>query len=269
MGFIPDMNQLSIGDRINVVCELVLAGNDNKHLVRLMGTPSLVIFHGTLSPGAYVWTFLDVVVCDGIHKLGIQCDDRSYCYGHNPMSLDSLMCAVELCSGAGFLSTGLQAAGFDVIAGVEQNGRFRMLYDQQNLGEFIHSDIGETMVAKQILVMNGQNAVVASGVACQPYSRAGDCKGGQDVRATTLPKSLAVAWMIQSPVVILECTPRALTDPFVQSTLDHFCSVGGYTKSQGILHLEHSWASHRARWWIGGVSLAQSLWGKSSFHRCP
>ena len=267
MGFLPDLDHSTIGDRINVVCELVLAGSDEKHLVRIMGTSTLVIFHGALSPGAFVWTFLDVMVCEGTHRLGLRSDSKTYCYGHSPMSIDSLTCAVELCAGAGFLSTGLQAAGFDVIAGVEQNGRFRMLYDQQNLGEFIHSDIGETRVVQQILAMDGQNSMVASGIACQPYSRAGDCKGGQDSRATTLPKSLEVAWMIQSPIVLLECTPRALQDPFVQSTLDHFCSVGGgYLKTQGLLHLEHSWASYRARWWC--ILCARPL-GEISFPSMP
>lgn len=122
MGFLPDLDHSTIGDRINVVCELVLAGSDEKHLVRIMGTSTLVIFHGALSPGAFVWTFLDVMVCEGIHKLGLRSDSKTYCYGHSPMSIDSLTCAVELCAGAGFLSTGLQAAGFDVIAGVEQMG---------------------------------------------------------------------------------------------------------------------------------------------------
>ncbi len=214
-----------------------------------MGTRELVIFYGQLSHDAYVWTFLDVEICHGIHKHALKKVEASFCYGHSPMTIDALTGVVELCAGAGFLSTGLQSAGFEILAGVEQNDHFRMLYGQQGLGDFLHYDIGNVEVVKRILNCDGQNSVIASGIACQPYSRAGDELGGLDHRATTLPKSLEVSWLIQSPIIILECTPRALNDPFVQSTLDHFCSTAGYSKTQGILKLEHSWASARSRWW--------------------
>lgn len=249
MGLIPDLKSIAVGSRINLVGEMVLSGVNDKHLIRVMGSRELVILHGSLTSQACVWTFLDVMVCEGPHKVALHLDEASFCYGHSPLSFENLTDVVELCAGAGYVSTGLQSAGFAISAGVEQNERFRMLYDQQGLGDFIHSDIGDPSVIKQILCNNGQNSVVAAGIACQPYSTAGDGKGGSDPRASTLPKTLEVSWMIQSPVIIIECTPRAMHDPFVQSTIDHFCSVAGYVKSQGILNLEHSWASARARWW--------------------
>ena len=111
--------------------------------------------------------------------------------------------------------------------------------------------------------MGGQNATLLSGVACQPYSSAGDQRGGKDERSSSLPFTLDCAWKLQSPLVVIECTPKAMTNEFVQSQLKKFCHQCGYHMTQSILHLDRCWSAHRTRWWcvlsaapIGAVSFA-------------
>lgn len=249
MVILDNWNDLKVGQRVNLVCQMVLMDCNKKHLVRILGSSELVVIYGDLDPSSQLWTFLQVKIIEGRYKHALQLDDKTFVFPHEPTLASSLTNCVELCSGAGFLSVGMKAAGYNIVAGVEQNSSFGRLYHENDLGQFVHGSVGDADSVKQVLMAGGQNATVAAGVACQPYSRAGDCKSGEDARASTLPQSLEFGWLLQAPVIIVECTPRALQDKYVQGTLKTFCQKAGYLMSQNLLHLEKCWASHRARWW--------------------
>lgn len=180
------------------------------------------------------------------------------------------------------MSTGAKAAGLEPIAGFEQNPKFEQLYLANGGTDFFTMDIHDVKCVEQAVELGGQNAVVMAGIACQPYSmlchhmclgsmvrgrvprgagrnggyrnrqvplQRNDKKGGSDCRASTLPASLRFAWLIQSPIIILECTPTALTNEFVQSQIKQFAQTAGYHVHQQVLHLHWQWVGRRDRWW--------------------
>ena len=266
MGLMDDWTKTEIGQRINMVCQSVLLDCNGKHLVRILGTSDLVVLYGDLEPISQMWTLLQVQVVEGRYKKALQLDGSSFVHPHEPTVVSSLTNCVELCCGAGFMSVGMKACGYDIVAGVEQNSHFGHLYHENDLGKFVHGSVSDADAIMQVLKAGGQNATVAAGVACQPYSRAGDGRSGADARASTLPHSLEFAWLWQAPVIILECTPQALKDEYVQNTLKTFCNRAGYNISQNLLHLEKCWAAHRARWWC---VLSAKIIGEIKFGEMP
>ena len=94
-----------------------------------------------------------------------------------------------------------------------------------------------------------QPAILAAGVACQPYSRLGDKKGARDPRALSLPYVLQAALVLQSSTVVLECVQQAADDAFVRTCLQTFCAATGFVCQEVKLELSDVWAAHRARWW--------------------
>ena len=74
-------------------------------------------------------------------------------------------------------------------------------------------------------------------------------RGGSDGRAQSLPGSLKAAYLLQTPVLVLECTKLAATAEWVQNMLKQFCQDTGYVMHQTTLHLDDVWISQRTRWW--------------------
>ena len=108
-----------------------------------------------------------------------------------------------------------------------------------------------------------ERSSLAAGIACQPYSRLGDRREGQDTRAQTLPAVLRLAFLGRFVIVILECVPGAMTCKWVQ---DHirglFCLATGFIQSQEVLHLHSVWPARRTRWWC---TLVHPFIGKVPF----
>ena len=266
MVIFDDWNKIQVGQRINVVCQSVLLDCNGKHLIRLVGNSELLVLYGELEPVSQLWSLLQVQVVEGKYKNALKLDGSSTIYPHEPTVVSSLTNCVELCCGAGFMSLGMKESGYSIIAGVEHNSKFGQLYHENDLGKFVQGSVGDADSIRQVLKEGGQNATVVAGVACQPYSRGGDGKGGNDERASTLPLSLEFAWLLQAPIVIVECAPQALHDEFVQSKIRTFCSKAGYHVTQTLLHLENCWAANRARWWC---VLSAKIIGEIKFDDLP
>ena len=107
---------------------------------------------------------------------------------------------------------------------------------------------------------------LAAGVSCQPWSRLGDQNGGKDPRAQSLIGTLCTAHMLQTPIVLLECTPTAETAEWFQRVLAQFVEQTGYHLSQKQLQLHSLWPAKRSRWW--GVLTHPSL-GKVEIPEFP
>ena len=84
-----------------------------------------------------------------------------------------------------------------------------------------------------------------AGINCQPYSVAGDKLRERDVRASSLPKALMFSHLIRAQVVVLECTPLAKLDEFVQQMIREFAFCNDMTIEQQVLKLGNCWASRR------------------------
>lgn len=237
------------GTRLDLVAESMVLDCGDHHILRLMGSGKIFRVDGELEKGAHTWTLLNVLVASVDNIPTVVVDGQSTVFPHYIVTLNQFGKCIELCAGAGFMSTGARAAGLEPIAGFEQNSKFEQFYLENGGTNFYCLDIHDTKCVEQAFRVGGQGAVVLSGIACQPYSRAGDKRGGDDCRAGTLPATLKFSWLIQAPVIILECTPTALTNEFVQGQIKQFAQDAGYHVSQQVLHLHRQWVGRRDRWW--------------------
>lgn len=255
------------GTRVDLVVESLVLECGDHHIMRVLGTGSTLKVVGLPDKGAASWTILGALVQsvdDGFPSIVI--DDQSTVFPHYVVTLGNFGRCIELCAGAGFMSTGARAAGLETIAGFEQNSKFEQFFVANGGHNFCCLNIHDSECVKQAFRLEGQGALVLSGIACQPYSRAGDEKGGCDGRAGTLPATLKFAWLIQAPVIILECTPKAMTNEFVQGQIKSFATRAGYHVSQQVLHLDRQWVGRRDRWWC--VLSARPL-GQVQFQDLP
>ena len=113
---------------------------------------------------------------------------------------------------------------------------------------FFTGDIADRKVLCDLVDLGAARALILAGVACQPYSRAGDRKGLEDSRAVSLPRALLAGWLLQSPAILLECVPEIEQSPMVQELLQAACQEGGYHMTQKVLKLQDLWCSRRERW---------------------
>lgn len=83
--------------------------------------------------------------------------------------------AVDLFCGAGGLSLGLQAAGFEVVLGVDHDPSALDTHRAYHPGLSVNWDLGDPDVIQRVvrLVKRSGATVVAGGPPCQPFSRAG------------------------------------------------------------------------------------------------
>ena len=89
-----------------------------------------------------------------------------------------------------------------------------------------------------------------SGIACQPYSRGGSQQGGHDSRAASLPGTLRMLYLLQSPALIIECVVPARDNMYVRGHLQALVDQLGYYVVDCSLKLEEVWAACRYRWWV-------------------
>ena len=156
---------------------------------------------------------------------------------------------VDLCSGLGGFSCLASRVGFSVMAGVDQNGLWKKLFEGLHEGAvFVAGDLTDPMVLCDLLRQGPFHGVTCAGVSCQPHSVLGDRRGMDDPRAQSLPKSLHLAWLMQSAVLLLECTPEVLRDAQAQELLRQFTVATGYRLFQTILRLGNTWCTRRDRW---------------------
>ena len=119
-------------------------------------------------------------------------------------------------------------------------------------------------VVAELHEASGGSTSWAFGFSCQPFSRAGDRRGGQDIRSMTLPWGLWASYMLNCPIVVLECVSDAPKYPFVKLALQQFEEVTRYVKSEVVLELNALMPARRERWWcvlsaawIGRITLPE------------
>ena len=94
-------------------------------------------------------------------------------------------------------------------------------------------------------------STLAAGFACQPFSRLGDERGGEDSRSLCLRGILAIGFYLQVHAIVLECVQPAALNSYVQQEIEKFQKCTGYFCSQQDLHLQQIWPARRSRaWWL-------------------
>lgn len=244
-----DWTSLQPGQRVNGVLSVIcFDAKGNKHLTQTSDRRCLKAWVMGSIPCVSAIAGVGLLVTS-VLPLQLLVDSSSVVVSVPPCDRTSLMQVVELCSGLGGFSSVAPRVGFSVQAGVDQNGRWRSLFESLHQGStFYCGDLGDSAVLAKLLHHGVFHGVLLSGVACQPHSVLGDRRGMADPRAQSLPQSLHFAWMLQSAIVVLECTSEVLRDAQAQDLLKQFCLATGYRMTQTVLQLSNSWCSRRDRW---------------------
>jgi len=173
--------------------------------------------------------------------------------------------ALDLFCGAGGLSLGLENAGFGVLAGADSNAASIQTHVANIGGLGYHGDLSDPEDFLDHLRAWGIRKVdlIAGGVPCQPFSRAGQSKlrslvgagqrSGDDPRAGMWRSFITVVERLKPRAVLLENVPDlaawddgAIVVGFCESLRDL-----GYKPETAILHAyEHGVPQHRSRLFI-------------------
>lgn len=270
----PNWQKLQVGDRIDVVVRAVVLAARNEGVEgvenimhSLDSLQRWLVVTGPLVQMADHYAMFGLVVTGLGSRLQVSISADTVIHALTPPSAASFGKIVDLCCGMGCWSLAAQELGLKVVAGVDSNPRWEPLFHALHQdAAFVQGDIGDTSVLSHLHHLHAARAIVIAGVSCQPYSKAGDRRGMTDDRASSLPRALKAAWMLQSPVVILECVPDVLHDRGFQEVLTQACMEGGFHLAQHVLKLQDVWCARRERWF--GVLTAIPL-GKCSLADLP
>ncbi len=150
------------------------------------------------------------------------------------------MIAIEMCAGAGGQALGLHEAGFQHAALIEIDHHacetLRLNNSQLNLGwdDIIEGDLKE--FAKSSAGFAGRIDLVAGGVPCPPFSKAGQQLGHEDER-DLFPIALQVVKRVKPRAVMLENVPGLFEEKFrwYRDKISSELATMGY-KSEWKLH---------------------------------
>ena len=163
---------------------------------------------------------------------------------------ESFLNVVELCSGLGVGTIGLQSAGMKSVAAADWSLPFVEAFRSMHPDvPCFHGDIASKDTLKSLYKAHPSPAVVMCGFACQPFSAGGSQRGADDQRSSTLYSALRAAFMLRSVGVILECVQDAATNSMVRRQIESFRDQCGFWLSEVVLQLESIWVSRRTRWW--------------------
>ncbi len=162
---------------------------------------------------------------------------------------------LDLFSGIGGFSIGLEKVGFNTIAFCEKEDYCRMLLQKHWKGVKIYNDIKECK-GKEIKETYGRVDILTGGFPCQPYSVAGKQKGTADDRYLW-PEMFRVIKEVQPTFVIAENVRGIINiqDGMVFETVCADLESEGFEIQTFIIPAAGVGAPHkRERVWIVGYS---------------
>lgn len=176
--------------------------------------------------------------------------------------------AIDLFCGAGGLSLGLNDAGFSVIVGADSDAAAAETYAANLPGLSYLGDLGEPSDFLRHLAAWGIETVdlLAGGVPCQPFSRAGrsrirglveaKARPSEDSRTALWRSFVEVVETLRPRAVLLENVPD-LAEWGEGAVLVGFCEslrdIGYNTEARIISAFEHGVPQHRSRLFIVGL----------------
>lgn len=180
--------------------------------------------------------------------------------------------AADLFCGAGGLSLGIAAAGYDVVLGVDSDPLALETYAGLHPGLTLCRDLSDPVAVNDVAGMISQLGVelIAGGPPCQPFSKAGASKIRSLVRAGIRPAYddrrdlwrafLDIVLQVQPPAVLLENVPdmAIASDSTIVRAIVGELEDHGYAVHTALLHArEHGVPQFRQRFFLtalaGGV----------------
>jgi len=158
---------------------------------------------------------------------------------------------VELCSGIGVATWGFKECNVNVEIAVEKQEAFAEKYlECHPTTTVVCEDITKPDTIKEVCALAKRPGTLFAGFNCQPYSRAGSQQGALDERSNSLHAALYLAFLLRTPVIILECVCEASNNRHVNHELSAFCEQCKFVRSEATLRLEQIWPCKRERWWV-------------------
>lgn len=244
----PWLATSSSGTSLSFVAKVV-AFRPGSHVCEMLHTKQL--FHTDVSIGreAHKITILDGSFSFLGGKHWIHQTERTVVLEHPPFQIDRLLQVVETCSGIGAVGAGFHANHAKTVCYNDNNQKFCQWISDRRQVPVVCGDVCDTKTVAEVFSNVKGTHVLTAGVSCQPFSRLGDQKEEQDERSRSFSGTLRMAYLCQSMVICLECTPTAMDSPWAQKILHDFCKTTNFQCSQKILHLSQLWPAERNRWW--------------------
>ena len=248
--YAPDVTLLGQGKEICVVARPVcLDFSTNLHCMVSVPYNKSFRFHGLLEPNMVTYSLMRVIVDKAGPTPLLVSNDSSRIWGHPQSTWEDAMNVVDLCSGMGGIGQGAKAAMFNPIIACDMRERMLSLYSMHSSAKLVNGDITRISTLHDVYMANPKGTTLSAGISCQPYSKLGDCRSGDDMRSLTLPAALAAGHFLRSIAIVLECVEPAGQDAYVRWHVDQFCIRTGFHKAETVLHLHDIWPCKRSRWW--------------------
>ena len=245
----PSLVSSRNGDRISLVAVVeVRDTTDRGHMCRGVVTGQRFRLAATVPPGVHKVTVLGGSL---IHLRGpvLKVDEQAKILLHKEKDLSNLFQLVETCSGLGGLGVGASHAGWKTMVHNDMMQSFCDHLSKYSGTEVVHGDICKLATVAEIHARAPTAASMAFGFSCQPFSRLGDRREGQDQRSQSLPFSLYCAFLLQLDLVVTECVPEASQSPFVMKCMQQYMQATNSDRTETLLELADVWPSKRRRWW--------------------
>ena len=228
---------------------LVFDDRQIQHVIRTAVCGRRIRYRGHLDKQFPVTLIVNAVVGEDGSGVFLQSGPMTNTLGRPSILTSNLTKFAETCSGIGCLGMGLEQAGFNILLKNDVNQTILNLAKRIDETPLLQGDVGSSSTIVDVCRLCPEPINLAAGVSCQPHSRLGDRKGGNDPRAETLPSTLKLGFYLRAPVIILECVEDIKTSCWAQDILKQFCDQTGYKLTQDTLRLQDVWPTRRSRWW--------------------
>ena len=244
----PGLTSSTSGTSISLVAN-VLVYCPGAHICEMLHSKQ--IFRTDVSFGR---EYHKITILDGMFRIlddkhWVHQTDQTVVLEHPPFQMDRFLQVVETCSGIGAVGEGFHANHAQTVCYNDNNEMFCQWISDRKSAPVVCGDVCDNKTVAEVFSHVKSTHVLTAGVSCQPFSRMGDQQEERDERSRSFIGTLRMAYLCQSMVVCLECTPTAMDSQWVQQTLNDFCNTTKFHCSQKILRLSQLWPAERNRWW--------------------
>ena len=243
----PIWGSLAMGAVVDVVAQVLVQGD----LSVCKSLPSGRVFrmHG-IQKGYERVSIMKATVNHSHLGLMLEANSNTRVLHVPALTEDDILNLVEPCSGLGALGVGAAYAGWKSILVNDVQASILQLAGDYSEATQVLGDISDDDTIWKLWNLHPRRSAMGFGFACQPFSKLGDQRGGQDDRSKSLTGGLRAAWLMHSPVIVMECVADAASSSFVRKEIQKFVQSTGYNQSDQILELSSMWPCARRRWWM-------------------
>ena len=248
--YAPDISTIGTGKEVCIVARPVCMDfQTNLHCMVSEPFSKSFRYQGCLPPDMVTYSLMRVKVQKQGHTPLLVGTEFTKVWGHQQATWDDARHVTELCSGMGGIGQGAKAALFRPVVACDMRERMLDLYKIHGNVHAVCGDITKISTLHDVYMAHPKGSTLAAGISCQPYSKLGDGRSGDDHRSLTLPAVLSAGHFLRSIAIVLECVEPAGQDAYVRWHVDQFCIRTGFHKAETVLHLHDIWPCKRSRWW--------------------